>query len=83
MSLQPTFWTIINTCLAYLAYVCLVLWMLFKECLGYEVDWSRGPPLTPPQREELEALENGQRFPNRNAGLTDVRVMNGGSKLGT
>lgn len=51
-------WTVIKTCFAYLSYVALVLWMLFKEYLGYEVDWSRCPPLTPPQKEELDAIES-------------------------
>jgi len=61
-SIRATIQTILRTCFAYPSYVLLVLWMLFKECLGYEVDWSRGPPLTPPQWEELEALESQQLF---------------------
>jgi len=61
-SIRGTIQTTLKTCFAYLSYVLLVLWMLFKECLGYEVDWSRGPPLTPPQQEELEALESQQPF---------------------
>ena len=37
------FWSNLRTCSIYFVYLFIFFWMLIKEFLGYQVDWSRHP----------------------------------------
>lgn len=60
------FWSNLRTCGVYFVYLFIFFWMLIKEFLGYQVDWSRCPFT---KTRQSQKMDSHQGFRERNKDL--------------